>query len=221
MTHDPAEPRPDHDIDPDDGPRPYTRDEVRTMFLDAVRKQVDAWAHAPDLIEMIPIMTPVNRQTCLRGRIEGVVKSVLALIDNGDDHLPPFMLIPDPAGRADIDERQARGENWFEIGGAWEFHDFTDDSDIAGDLHTAFLQTKPEPLWRPMSTAPNDGTKIFVTLQSPRSKRRAFKGVRFKEGKWWSTLITATIEDLGYHPEPLCWRPETEADRPFEGEMEG
>lgn len=74
--------------------------------------------------------------------------------------------------------------------------------------------------WRPMSSAPDDGRKIFVTLQSLRSKRRAFKGVRFKEGKWWSTLITATIEDLGYHPEPLCWRPETEADRPFEGEME-
>ena len=80
-------------------PRPYTAEEVRDMLLEHSVALARYWADQPN-------MTAYQR-------CEGVVFSMLAMLDGGSAGLPGFVLIPQPH-ESDKEFHISEGENWFE-----------------------------------------------------------------------------------------------------------
>jgi len=97
-----------------DEPRAYTDEEVRTMFLEKVYGIKEYWEKES-----------VTNDT-LKGRMEGCVFSIMALLDGSNIDFPAVALIAIPHP-SDEDFHKERGENWIEdgtlIGGNVELHD--------------------------------------------------------------------------------------------------
>jgi hypothetical protein len=92
--------------------REYTSEEVRDMFLQQVASVLNYWVDQK------------SRGMEIRDMMEGLVHSILVIIDGGSCELPGFTLCPNPAP-ADKEYLQERGENWFP----------TESVDIGGGLH--------------------------------------------------------------------------------------
>lgn len=107
-------------------PRPYTRDEMREMFVDSLVMSVDYW----NTVDRRHDGSPFTQ----RERIAGAVFSALALLD-GCTGLPRFVVVPWPH-RDDKEFNRADGENWWP-----DTAEKTADAvDIAGELHSLFCQ---------------------------------------------------------------------------------
>ena len=97
-----------------DGPREYTDDEARQMFLDHLAAVVRYWLHEDRAPEVEEKMT-------------GLVHSILVAIDGGAAYLPGFLLVPSPHPD-DTQFHRDEGENWWPGANDAEH-------DIAGGLH--------------------------------------------------------------------------------------
>ncbi len=92
------------DGDDGDGPRAYTAEEMRSQFLGQIRMSLQYWLTVEE--------KHVNKAEEIRHRMEGLVFSILVMLDGGSTGLPAFDLIPSPH---DSDEQFHRdnGDNWW------------------------------------------------------------------------------------------------------------
>lgn len=85
-------------------PRAWTAGELRDQFMDTCRAYADWWAdpaHSPD--------------STWPERVQGLLHSLLVIVDGGNGGLPAFKLLADPHP----DDKQyhiSEGENWIEPG---------------------------------------------------------------------------------------------------------
>jgi hypothetical protein len=98
-------------------PRRYTEEEVRTMFLNTCWSYIDFWDQE-------------STATTCRKKLEGVVFSILAMIDGSNGNFPGMVMTPNPHPD-DKSYKRDRGENWF-----------PDKGDIAGSLHEHFYKVR-------------------------------------------------------------------------------
>lgn len=111
----------------DDKPRPYTRDEMREMFVDSLIMSVDYW----DTVDKYHDGSPFTQ----RERIAGAVFSALALLDGCSMGASAFMIIPMPHPD-DKEYHRSGGENWWPD----PAEKTADAVDLAGELHSLFCQ---------------------------------------------------------------------------------
>jgi hypothetical protein len=108
-------------------PTPYSTDEVRKKFLDAVWSHIHYW-------ETIPLTEPD------RSRVEGAAFSILAMLDGSNVDIPGFLVIPNPHP----DDKAyciERGERWYPPAAL--------KNDIGGALHEQFYQARPHATGKP------------------------------------------------------------------------
>ncbi len=104
-----------------DKPRQYTEDEIRGKFLRQCWDYIDYWEKQPGKTK--------------REAMEGLVFSLLVILDGGTMNLPGFVVAPNPH-ETDKAYLRDRGENWYPTapkGGV----------DIAGCLHELFHSAHP------------------------------------------------------------------------------
>ncbi len=92
-----------------DKPRPFTIEEMETLFLKKLADMRDYWMNLPD--------------KTLKERMDGLIFSMLVIFDGEDGELPAIDLKPS-AHPSDKSYHQERGENW------WR-----NNLNIAGNLH--------------------------------------------------------------------------------------
>ena len=94
-------------------PRAYTDEEVRQQFLEQIYQIKDFWEKE-------------SRNKSLKGKMEGCIFSILALMDGSSGGFPAVALIADPHPD-DEEYYKSQGKNWIEdgtpIGGDVELHD--------------------------------------------------------------------------------------------------
>ncbi len=94
-------------------PRAYTEEEARAMFLEQVYAIKEFWENE-------------SRDKSLKGKMEGCVFSILALIDGSNVSIPAMTLAMNSHPEDKL-YHQEQGENWFEDGteitGNVELHD--------------------------------------------------------------------------------------------------
>ncbi|RJQ27093.1 hypothetical protein C4577_02105 [Candidatus Parcubacteria bacterium] len=98
--------------------RELTEQECRDLFLEKVRSYVEYWENE-------------SRTPDLRGKLEGLAFSMMAIIDGCADGLPGFSLTPCPHPQ-DKEFHQEHNENW------WP----ESDCDIGGTLHEEIFSEK-------------------------------------------------------------------------------
>lgn len=108
-----------------DGPREYTRDEVREMFIRRVHHLVEEWA----------VTESVYGPYSIKDRLEGLAFSIFSTLDGSTLEFPAFAVIPDPYPE-DKAFHQGEGRNWFP-----EFKTPCA-SDIGRGLHEDFVSYK-------------------------------------------------------------------------------
>lgn len=85
-------------------PREYTAEEVRKMFLEYICHMIAYWNSEGN--------SNVAKNSSSRERLEGLVHSILVMIDGGTGGLPAFDIIP--SSHPDAKEFHiSQGENWF------------------------------------------------------------------------------------------------------------
>lgn len=89
--------------------RAYTNDEVRDMIVEYAAEVAHYWASLPD------IDTATGRRFTTLVRCEGVVHSVLAMLDGASGAIPAVNLKLMPH-TDDKEYHKNEGENWFEPG---------------------------------------------------------------------------------------------------------
>lgn len=102
-----------------EAPREYTKDEVRTMFLNAIKNSMDFWEDAGET---------------KRDALDGLVFSILAMLDGDVVALPRFIVAPDPHPE-DAEFLAKAGLNWFPENYANHVN-----CDLAGSLHEYWAQ---------------------------------------------------------------------------------
>jgi hypothetical protein len=91
--------------------RELTRDEVRKRFLDQMWMLVEYWEYNPS--------------ESTRDKLEGLLHSILVVLDGEGGYLPSFKMIPSPHPD-DKEYMKQIEENWY-----------PDNCDIGGGLHDA------------------------------------------------------------------------------------
>jgi hypothetical protein len=102
-------------------PRQMTREECRDAFLDQAWRILECWESN-------------EREPSARGKLEGLVHSLFALIDGRVGYFPGFRLAPQPHP----DDRQfnkEQGQDWWPSA--------SKATDIGGELAGTFLQRNP------------------------------------------------------------------------------
>jgi len=70
-----------------DSPRAYTSDEMRDIFIAAVRDAAAYWASLPETDKA------TGREMSIRNRCDGVAFSILSLMDGSTLNMPPVDLV--------------------------------------------------------------------------------------------------------------------------------
>lgn len=96
--------------------QPYSEDEIREQVLDHLADMLHYWETLPD--------------KTLHERMDGLVFSVLTMLDGCTMTVPGFKVIPCPHPD-DKEYHQANGEQWY-----------PDDVDIGGGLHEYWSQSR-------------------------------------------------------------------------------
>jgi len=88
-------------------PRAYTPEEVRQNFLNDICGMISYWNSEGS--------SNVPKEYSSRKRLEGLVHSILVLIDGGSGDMPAFNISPAPHPD-DKESRKGNGDNWYESG---------------------------------------------------------------------------------------------------------
>jgi len=103
--------------------RQHTTDEVRNQFLQMVWNEIDYWK---------------KQKVSEQEKMEGVVFSILVMIDGDSATLPPFILAPCPH-QGDRNFLEEEGMNWYPQNDNEQIN-----GDIGGELHDMFHTIKNE-----------------------------------------------------------------------------
>ena len=106
-----------------DPPREYTKEEVREKVYDHFRMLINYWD---------------TQGSTRRDAIDGVVFSIMSMIDGCAGNMPAFIFAPDPHPD-DADFRRDGGENWYP-----ENYNNHTNCDLSGGLHELFYKSEPE-----------------------------------------------------------------------------
>lgn len=88
-------------------PRAYTAEEERKRFLDHICGMISYWNSEGN--------SNVPKEYDSRQRMEGLVHSILVMLDGGSGDMPAFDISPSPHPD-DKEYLKKNGENWYEPG---------------------------------------------------------------------------------------------------------
>lgn len=97
----------------EDEPRAWTVEEMREKFLDQIRVNLDYWLTTD--LGRPEFRKALQDQGEARYRMEGLVFSILVLIDGGTGAMPAIDLIPSPHP-SDEEFHRNEGSNWWPSG---------------------------------------------------------------------------------------------------------